>query len=419
MRNPSIAVRVLLISLMVMLVASCASIDKGMMTVSDAISSPDPVTGRREINLEPEDLEIARAEQHASEIVSQARSSGAKIDEQTSHYSRVVEIFNKLRKVVHRNHLPWEVHVIENEVFGAFTMGGGKVFVFTGLLEGDLGVKSDDELAAVLAHEMAHVTARHPSEGSNKITITVAQLANKKLRSDSFAASFTTNQEDEADKFSVIYSALAGYDPTAAVNIWKRMQEATGSYTGNLLYDHPLNDDRARNLQNYSSLARQYYEPGAINPNHEALLANNAVFYYRKNAGPKAGEGGGALALLETAANAYTEVLKAKTEQQKRQLKQHEQERVAAQQLIFRQLKIANTRGGGRGLFGYAINATGKVIKEAIVSVRYWAGQQVVYEEKMPWPEMKPHEQRQFGIPLKVNQYTGVTISPKYVHLSE
>jgi predicted Zn-dependent protease len=417
MRNPSIAVSALLISLMVMLVASCASIDKGMMSVSNAISSPDPVTGRREINLEPEDREIARAEQQASEIVSQAKSSGAKVDEQTSHYNRVVEVFNKLTKVAHRNHLPWEVHVIEDKAWNAFTIGGGKVFVCTGLLEGDLGVKTDDELAAVLAHEIAHVTARHPSEERSKTAI--AQLVHKELRTDSFEASFTTNQEDEADRFSVIYSALSGYDPTAAVNIWKRMQEATGSYTSNLLYDHPLNDDRARNLQNYSNLARQYYKPGAINPNHEALLANNAVFYYRKNTGPKVGEGGGIVALLETAANAYTEVLKAKAEQQKRQLKQFEQEKVAAQQLIFQQLKIANTRGGGRGLFGYAINATGKAIKEAIVNVRYWAGQQVVYEEKMPWPEMKPHEQRQFGIPLKAIQYTGVTISSKYVHLSE
>lgn len=289
--------------------------------------------------------------------------------------------------------------------------------MFTALLDGALGMKSDDELAAILAHEIAHVTARHPSEGGIKTAI--AQLADKKLRSDSFEASFTTNQEDEADKFSVIYSALAGYDPAAAVNIWKRMQEATGSYAGNLLYDHPLNDDRARNIQNYSALARQYYKPGVINPEHEKLLVDNAVFSYNKSAGPKAGEGGGALALLETAANTYTEVLKAKTEQQKRQLKQYEQERIAAQQLLFRQLQIANAEGGGRGLFGYAINATGHGIKEAVVSVKYWSDRQVVYEESIPWPAMQPFEQRQFGIPLKAIQYTGVTISPKYVHLNE
>lgn len=417
MRNPSIVVRSLVIYLMAMLVASCASIDKGMMSVSDAISSPDPVTGRREINLEPENLEISRAEQQAKEMISQAKSSGKKVDEQTSHYNRVVEVFRKLIKVTHRSHLPWEIHVIEDKAWNAFTIGGGKVFVNTGILEGDLGVKSDDELAAVIAHEIAHVTARHPSEGHSKTSI--AQLVDKKLRSDSFKASFTTNQEDEADRFSVIYSALSGYDPAAAVSIWKRMQYVTGSYARNLLYTHPLNDDRARNLQNYSSLARQYYKSGVTNKDHEALLANNAVFSYRNNTGLKAGKGGGAVALLETVANAYTEALKAKTEQQKRQLKQYEQERSAAQQLIFRQLKIANKKGGGRGLFGYAINATGNGIKEAFVSVKYWSGQQVVYEEKMPWREMKPFEQRQFGIPLKAIQYTGVTISPKYVHLNE
>ncbi len=387
------------------------------MTASDAISSPDPVTGRREINLEPENREISRVESQAREIIEKIRNSGIKVDEETSHYERVLKVFSRLRKVVHRSHLPWEVHVVEDNEWNAFTIGGGKVFVYTGLLKGDLGVRSDDELAAVLAHEMAHVTARHVSERHGKVAI--AQLADKKLRSDSFKASFTTNQEDEADKFSVIYSALAGYDPAAAVTIWQRMHKAIGSYTGNLLHDHPLNDDRVRNLQRYSGQARQYYQSGVINENHESLVAKNGGFSYRKGSGLKSGEGGGTLALVETLANAYTEVIEAKTEQYKRQSKQHEQERIAAQQLVFQQLQIANARGGGKGLFGYAINTTGSGIKEAIVSIIYWSGKEVVYEDKMSWPEMRPYEQRQFAIPLKPIRYTAITISPKYVHLNK
>ena len=414
-RKLSIVAKPLIVCTAAMFVASCASIDKGMMSVSDAISSPDPVTGRREINLESESREISRAERQAREIIAQRRSDGAKVDEQIPDYARVVKIFDRLTQVSHRKNLPWKVHLIENKDWNAFTIGGGKVFVYTGLFESDLRVKSDDELAAVLAHEIAHVTARHASEGRSKTAI--AKLAGKKLRSDSFEASFTTNQEDEADRFSVMYSALAGYDPAAAVDIWKRMNDKTGSYAGNLLYDHPLNDDRARNLRNYSRLARRYYKPGIINPDHEQLLADNAVFSYNRIAGIKAGEGGGALALLEVVANTYAEVLKAKTEQRQRELKRREQEKAASRQLVFRQLEIDDARGGGRGLFGYAVNATGSVIQKAIVSVKYWSGKQVVYEETMAWPVMKPFEQRQFGISLKAINYTGVTISPKYVLL--
>lgn len=128
-KNPSTAIRTLLVCLAAMFVVSCASIDKGMMSVSDAISSPDPVTGRREINLESESREIAHAEQQAKEIISQAKSGGRKVDEQTSHYARVVEIFNKLISVSHRKQLPWEVHVIEDEAWNAFTIGGKSICV--------------------------------------------------------------------------------------------------------------------------------------------------------------------------------------------------------------------------------------------------------------------------------------------------
>ena len=119
---------------------------------------------------------------------------------------------------------------------------------------------------------------------------------------------------------------------------------------------------------------------------------------YRKNTDLKAGEGGGFLALLETAANAFTEALAAKTEEYKRQSKQHEQERLASRQLLFRQLQISNASDGGKGLFGYAVNATGNEIKEAGVSIKYWSGKNVVYEDKMEWPTMHPYEKRQFVV---------------------
>jgi predicted Zn-dependent protease len=401
-----------------LLLTSCASIDKGLMSTSNAVSSIDPVTGNREINLESETKEIARASTQTADILAAAREHGKKVDAETEHFDRVEEIFNRLRGVVHRRHLPWEIHVVEDERFNAFTMGGGKVFINTGLIDSEQGVKTDDELAAVIAHEMAHVTARHASEAGGKLGL--AMLADKDLRTDTFKASFTTNQEDEADKYSVIYSALAGYDPSAAVDVWQRMDAATGSNASNLLFTHPLNDDRAKNIQEYSSLAMQYYQEGYVNGDFTSILKSNAVFSYhdRDPSSPKAGDGGGALALLETLGNAFSEVMEAKAEQRERKLKQMEQQRIASTQLLFREVKIGKAQSGGKAIFGYAVNATGKNIENATVSIKYWLGSKLVYEDKSTL-KMKPYERRKFGISLKPISYSGVTISPEYVHLSE
>lgn len=394
----------------------CASIDRGMMSVSDTVSSRDPVTGQRQINLDSEEQEIRKSEEITQKLLSEAKQKGIKIDGETPYYERVTRVFNRLKQVVHRKHLPWEVHVLESSDWNAFTIGGGKVFVLTGIFQTEIGLKDDNELAAVLAHEMAHVAARHASEKGGKLAI--AKLSDKKLKKQKgFEASFTTNQEDEADKYSALYMALAGYEPAAGVTVWKRMHQAGGSYTGNMLFDHPLNEDRAKNMTKYASAVQQYYKPGSLNPEHENLLSNNLLFSYAKPSTAKAGEGGGFASLLETAANTYSEVSAAKIEARKRQLKQLEQERVAAQRLRFGRLQIANASGGGQGLFGVAANSSGKEIAQAVVVLEYLNGKSVLLKDEMQWPAMQANEQKEFGIPLKSIQFSSISIRPVYVRL--
>lgn len=397
--------------------AGCASIDRGMMTVSDVISSTDPVTGQRQINLVPEEQEISKADDITRQILSEAKQKGLKIDDETPYYEKVSRVYYRLKEVVHRKHLPWEIHVLESPEWNAFTIGGGKVFVNTGIFQTELGLKDDNELAAVLAHEMAHVAARHASEKSGKLAI--AKRASKKLRKEKgFDASFTTIQEDEADRYSAIYMAIAGYDPSAGVRVWKRMHQAQGSYTGDILFTHPLNEDRARNLAKYASAAQQYYRADRTNPDHEKILENNALFAYHKPSKPKAGEGGGFAALLETVATAYTEATDARIEQSKREIKRMEQERVAAQRLRFEKLQVADARGGGRGLFGIAVNNSEKAITQAIVVLEYWNGQTTLLKDEIQWSAMQPHEQKEFGISLRPIQYSSVSIRPAYVQLA-
>lgn len=401
---------------LVVVMTGCASVDKGMMAVSDGISSRDPVTGQRQISLVSEEQEIREAEIATRQILAEAKQKGIKLDSEIPNYEKVARVFARLQKVTHRRHLPWEIHVLDTPEWNAFTIGGGKIFVFSGLLKGDLGLKDDNELAAVLAHEMAHVSARHASEKGGKLAI--AKLADKGLKKEkSFDASFTTNQEDEADKYSVLYMALAGYNPAAGMLVWNRMHQAIGSYAGSMLHDHPLNDDRAKNLAKYAMAVQQYVLPGEINPDHEKLLTNNSLYTYRKLTAAKAGEGGGFSTLLETIANSYIEATQAKTEQHKRQIKQFDQQRLANLRLLFSKLRIANASGGGQGLFGVSINTSGKPISSAVVAVEYMSGQTVIVRDEIKWPALQPYEQKEFGISLKQIRYSSVTIRPVYVQL--
>jgi predicted Zn-dependent protease len=396
--------------------AGCTSLDKGMMAVSDGMSSRDPVTGERQINLVSEQQEIRRAEDAQRQILAEARAQGIKVDNETAYYERPSRVFDRLKAVTHRKQLPWEVHVLESPEWNAFTIGGGKVFLYSGIFQGEIGLRDDSELAAVLAHEMAHISARHASEKLGKLA--VVKLADKGLNKiEGFDASFTTNQEDEADKYSALYMALAGYDPFAGVRIWQRMHQATGSYTGNMLFDHPLNDDRAKNMAKYAAAVQQYFTVGEINPRHEELLVNNALYSRSKTSTAKAGEGGGFAALLETATNAYVETTQAKIEQLKRQSKELDQQRLAAQRLQLGGIRIANANRGGQGLFGVAINASGKQIMRAVIALEYLNGQTILMRDEIPWSPMQPNEKKEFGIPLKPIRFSSVAIRPVYVQL--
>ncbi len=302
---------------MALLLSSClSSIDKGLMKVGDKISVVDPITGKREISFESKAQERIRADKQAKQLLADFKKKGLKIDAKNKDFYRVQKAFNRLKKVIHRQDLNWEVHLIEDKNWNAFTIGGGKVFVYTGIFQGPAAIQNDDELAAILAHEIAHINARHSSEGQSKLL--ASKLLDKKLRSSAYQASFTTIQEDEADRYSVIYSALAGYDPRAGAKIWRRMHKVFGSKPANLLYDHPLNNDRALSLEHYGNAAFRYYKKDHINSNHQNILASNVIFSHQKRSNIKAGEGGGVISILETLGNAYIEAEKAKKEQKSR-----------------------------------------------------------------------------------------------------
>jgi len=152
----------------------------------------------------------------------------------------------------------WEVHVVQERQVNAFCLPAGKIVVFTGILP---VAASDDQLATVLSHEMAHALAHHGSEriareqaGGGKFT---------QLKYDRF-------QEAEADHIGVFLMAFAGYDPEQAVAFWRRMEQLSGGREPpEILSDHPSHETRIRKLADWAPRARaakQAFDEGRVAP---------------------------------------------------------------------------------------------------------------------------------------------------------
>jgi predicted Zn-dependent protease len=154
----------------------------------------------------------------------------------------------------------WVVNVIEDDQVNAFCLPGGYMAVFTGILA--VVGRSDDALATVLSHEMAHALAHHASE-----RVAREQGGRSILRK----LSYDRMQEDEADHIGVFLMAFAGYDPDEAVRFWKRMSQAHAGRRGlpEFLSDHPSDANRIRAMARRVPAARaakQAFDEGRIAP---------------------------------------------------------------------------------------------------------------------------------------------------------
>jgi predicted Zn-dependent protease len=168
----------------------------------------------------------------------------------------------------------WEFVVFDSPTVNAFALPGGKVGVYTGLIK---LASSDDEIAIVMGHEVAHVTSRHGAErvsqnyaiagvgmaaaiGMEMKNVDPAKrnmaLAAYGLGSQvGVALPFSRLHENEADAVGLRFAAGAGYDPRAGATFWKKMAAQGGAKPPEFLSSHPADATRIANLQR---LAPQY-----------------------------------------------------------------------------------------------------------------------------------------------------------------
>jgi Zn-dependent protease with chaperone function len=284
-----------------LLLSACAALeatDKGLYAASNAVTQRDKITGARTISLKNRQQQIQQGNAAAEKAIEQARAAGKRINTEYSAtaYNRIQRIFSRLQSISHVRDEKWTAVLIEDAQWNAYTTGG-TYFVIYSSLEQDL--TDDNELANVIAHEMAHTVANHifEQQGYTQFSSLSKSAASKR---GTFQTAFTHENEAEADKLAVLYCALAGFDPSAGARIWSRMYEKMGD-NSTVFHDHPMNSERASLAQRTATLAEKYYHPDQINPEFISILENNDVFGRRATGEAEAGKGGGLLAILDTA----------------------------------------------------------------------------------------------------------------------
>lgn len=172
----------------------------------------------------------------------------------------------------------WEVNVEKNEQINAYCMPGGKIMVFTGLI--DKLNTTDDELAAVIGHEIAHALREHGRErmslayaqqgglallaaviGSKKNAATGLALGGAAMGTQLFfALPNSRTQETEADRMGLELAARAGYNPNAAISLWTKMAQSGSKKPAELLSSHPSDKRRIDDLSKLIPTVMPLYE---------------------------------------------------------------------------------------------------------------------------------------------------------------
>jgi predicted Zn-dependent protease len=169
----------------------------------------------------------------------------------------------------------WQVNVLTSPEVNAWCMPGGKIAVYTGLIQ-KLQI-TDDELAAVMGHEIAHALREHVREGMGRQQAAAVGTAVGSTVLEYFTGvnpgelgqSFTQamfvlpnsrENEQEADRIGVELAARAGYDPRAAISLWQKMAAGGGGQPPEWLSTHPAHETRIRDLQDYAQRVLPLYE---------------------------------------------------------------------------------------------------------------------------------------------------------------
>ena len=211
-----------------------------------------------------EDMDNAAKEQYA-QVLKEAGDAGT-LNTDKAVYNRVQAVAKRLIAQTgsfREDALKWDwqVNVIKEDTVNAWCMPGGKIVVYTGII--DTLKLTDGELAAVMGHEISHALKEHSREQASKQYIqqagisVVTQVAGLSETGQAVLAlgtqygltlPFSRECETEADNMGTELMARAGYDPHEAITVWEKMNKLSNNSVPEILSTHPSNDSRIKNL---------------------------------------------------------------------------------------------------------------------------------------------------------------------------
>ncbi len=264
-----------LILRLLILGAVCVSL-AGCETVQTTQAGTVGVDRKQSMLVSAEQVNQA-ATQEYSKILAQARQAG-KLNRNPQEVQRVRAVASRLigQTGAFRADAPrwqWEANVISDTQVNAWCMPGGKIAVYSGLIE-KLQL-TDDELAAIMGHEMAHALREHGREQVSRqmatgLALDVASAALGLGQAGSQLASLVADvtfnlphsrtDEIEADRIGVELAARAGYNPHAAVAVWQKMLKVSSGGAPEFLSTHPAPENRLHDLEIYAQRVMPLYQ---------------------------------------------------------------------------------------------------------------------------------------------------------------
>lgn len=233
----------------------------------------EPETGRRRLILTSMSQEASLGQQSWTEM-----TQSQPLSRDAAKTAAVQRVGTAISKIVKDSSFEWEFKCFASDEMNAFCLPGGKVGVYEGLFK---AFANDAEMAAVVAHEIAHATARHGGERMTyAMAVGLAGLGlnmaldskaseNRELWMAAYAGVTTVGvilpysrvHEYEADEIGALYMARAGYDPRAAVAFWEKFAAGKGgSATPEILSTHPVDANRVERLKQVMPQALAEYQ---------------------------------------------------------------------------------------------------------------------------------------------------------------
>lgn len=261
-----------------LLLAGCSDAPR-RATDGDGVAAGSPSMLRNMVSAEQ--VNKAAAQQYSA-LKEAARDKGVLVANDDPRQQRLREIAARILPYAERHNADaaawrWEVILVDSRQLNASCMPGGKITFYTGLIE-QLKL-TDDEIAIVMGHEIAHALLEHARERIAKGQLTsigaviIGELlgggiATSALRTGGnlMTLKFSRDDESEADIIGLDLAARAGYDPRAGISLWRKMGAAAKDAPPGWLSTHPAGDDRIAEIERYLPDVMPLYEAARQKP---------------------------------------------------------------------------------------------------------------------------------------------------------